>query len=405
MNHNAEEPDDEAQCMDVTPLYDPRTLIMLATLLIGVMGMVLLLMERASTLGIPGVRDWAVGSMLAALAGVLIILRGVAPEWLTFTVQNTAAMLAYTFYWVGSAKHFAQQPRLHAWVVLFALAWIGQTYFTHVVDSLRGRYLSLTGYVFAASLMHAAVFVRQILRNRASHRRRSLGLYFTAFWIGFSCLVFGARWTHALLLPQHGQGMLEVSWLQALYLGTFTFGLVIVNIGFLLLVSERIRSNFEQLAMTDTLTGVRSRRALVDAASDLFRRSRRSGEPFSVLSLDLDHFKAINDQHGHQIGDHVLQAFCRRMEDTLRQSDVFGRQGGEEFILLLPATTMAQDSELAERLLLAAVTSEPGLPGVTVSIGLTDWRRDDTSIDDLFNRADRALYAAKAAGRNNAQYC
>ena len=145
MNHNAEEPDDEAQCMDVTPLYDPRTLIMLATLLIGVMGMVLLLMERASTLGIPGVRDWAVGSMLAALAGVLIILRGVAPEWLTFTVQNTAAMLAYTFYWVGSAKHFAQQPRLHAWVVLFALAWIGQTYFTHVVDSLRGRYLSLTG--------------------------------------------------------------------------------------------------------------------------------------------------------------------------------------------------------------------------------------------------------------------
>ena len=60
-----------------------------------------------------------------------------------------------------------------------------------------------------------------------------------------------------------------------------------------------------------------------------------------MLSLDLDHFKAINDQHGHQVGDRVLQAFCRRMEDTLRQSDVFGRQGGEEFILLLPATSMA----------------------------------------------------------------
>ena len=391
--------------MAVTPLYDPKTLIMLACLLVGVMGNVLLLMGRATRPRIPGVHHWAAGSLLTALAGVLILLRGSVPDWLTFTVQNTAAMLAYTLYWVGSAKHFGHRPKLKVWVLLFVVAWCGQTYFTHVEDSLRGRYLSLTGYVFVASLMHAIVFARELYRHRSDHQQRLLGAGFTFFWVVFSTLVFGARWAHAILQPQDGRGMLDVSWLQALYLGTFSFGLVIVNIGFLLLVSERIRSNFEELAMTDTLTGVRSRRAVVDAASDLFKRSRRSGEPFSVLSLDLDHFKAINDQHGHQVGDRVLQAFCRRMEDTLRQSDVFGRQGGEEFILLLPATSMAQASELADRLLLAAVTSEPGLPGVTVSIGLTDWRRDDTSIDDLFNRADRALYAAKDAGRNNAKYC
>lgn len=342
--------------MAVTPLYDPKTLIMLASLLVGVMGIVLLLMGRATRPRIPGVHHWAAGSLLTALAGVLILLRGSAPEWLTFTAQNTAAMLAYTLYWLGSAKHFGHRPALKIWVLLFVLAWCGQAYFIHVEDSLRGRYLSLTGYVFAVSLMHSIVFVRELYRHRGDHHQRLLGAGFTCFWVVYSTLVFGARWTHAIFEPQDGQGLLDVSWLQALYLGTFSFGLVIVNIGFLLLVSERIRSNFEELAMTDTLTGVRSRRAVVDVASDLFKRSRRSGEPFSVLLLDLDHFKAINDQYGHQSGDRVLQAFCRRMEDTLRQSDVFGRQGGEEFILLLPATSMAQAGELAERLLLAAVT-------------------------------------------------
>lgn len=389
----------------MTPTYDPKTLLMLASLLTGVMGIVLLLMARATTPRIPGVRFWAAGSLLTTVAGILITLRGVGPVWLTYTVENTVAMLAYTLFWIGSAKHFGQQPKLKGWVVLFALAWIGQTYYTYIEDSLRGRYWSLTGYVFAVSLMHVVVFAQEVYRSRGAQRQLLLGTFFTGFWVTFSSLVFGARWLHAIFVPQDGQGLLDSSWLQALYLGTFTFGLVIVNIGFLLLVSERIRRNFEDLAMTDTLTGVRSRRAVVDAASDLFQRSKRSREPFAVLSIDLDHFKAINDQFGHQVGDRVLQAFCRRMEDALRQSDVFGRLGGEEFIVLLPATTMAQAGELAGRLLLAAVTSEPDLPGVTVSIGYTDWRVADASVDNIFNRADRALYAAKDAGRNRAMHC
>ncbi len=405
MEHNKKEPDDDVHSMDVTPVYDPGTLIMLTSLLMAVMGIVLLLMGRASTPAIAGYRHWAAGSLLAMFSGLLISLRGEALDWLTYTIPNTAAMLAYTLYWIGSARYFGQQPRLKGWVVLFVVAWIGQAYFTHVEDSLRGRYLSLTGYVFAASLMHAIVFAMAIFQRSSDHRQYLLGVTFTGFWVCFSTLVFGARWVHAVFQPQDGQGMLDTSWMQALYLGTFTFGLVIVNIGFLLLVSERIRSNFEDLAMVDTLTGVRSRRAVANAASDLFRRSRRSGEPFSVLSLDLDHFKAINDQFGHQTGDRVLQVCCRHVEDALRQSDVFGRVGGEEFIVLLPATTMAQAGELSERLRLAALVSEPGLPGVTVSIGYTDWRPTDAGVDDTFKRADRALYAAKDAGRNRAMHC
>lgn len=386
-------------------IYNPITLLVLTSLLTGIIGVVLLLMGRATTTPIPGVGHWAVGSLLTAIAGVLIALRGIGPDWLTYTVENTAVMIAYTCYWVGSARHFGQQPNLKPWLVLFLVAWCAQTYFTFAQDSLRGRYLSLTGYVFAVTLVHAQVFFRETMLTRDGLRGRLLGVYFTGFAVTFSALIFGARWTYALLQPQDSNGLLSSSWLQILYLGAFTLGVVIINIGYLLLVSERIRSQFEALAMTDTLTGVRSRRAVVEAASDLFQRSKRSREPFALLSLDLDHFKAINDQFGHQGGDRVLQAFCRRIGDALRQSDVFGRLGGEEFVVLLPATSMAQASELASRLLLAAITSEPDLPGVTVSIGVTDWRRDDVSIDDLFSRADRALYAAKAAGRNRAMHC
>lgn len=386
-------------------IYNPITLLVLTSLLTGIIGGVLLLMGRATTTRIPGVGHWACGSLLAAIAGVLIAMRGHGPVWLTYTVENTLVMIAYTCYWVGSAQHYGQQVKLKPWLALFLLAWCVQAYFTFGEDNLRGRYLSLTGYVFAVTLMHSAVFAKEIHRSCKGYRQRLLGVYFTGFAVTFSALIFGARWLHAVLLAQDGNDLLASSWLQVLYLGAFTFGVVIVNIGFLLLVSERIRSRFEALAMTDTLTGVRSRRAIVDAASDLFQRSKRSREPFSVVSLDLDHFKTINDQFGHQVGDRVLQAFCRRIEDTLRQSDVFGRLGGEEFIVLLPATTMAQAGELADRLLLAAVTSEPDLPGVTVSIGYTDWRMADGSVDDLFNRADRALYAAKAAGRNQAMHC
>ncbi|MEB3734181.1 hypothetical protein ULF88_08880 [Halopseudomonas pachastrellae] len=117
--------------MAVTPLYDPKTLIMLACLLVGVMGIVSAAdVGRATRPRIPGVHHWAAGSLLTALAGVLILLRGSAPDWLTFTVQNTAAMLAYTLYWVGSAKHFGHRPKLKVWVLLFVVAWCGQTYFT-----------------------------------------------------------------------------------------------------------------------------------------------------------------------------------------------------------------------------------------------------------------------------------
>ncbi len=384
------------------PLYNPKTFLLMAALMTGLMGCVLLLLGSATRERIPGLRRWAAGSVLAAVSGVLIALRDATPVWLGYTAANTAVMLAYISFIAGSRAHFGQACKVRVWLVLFVVAWAAQAYYTFAQDSLRGRYLSLVGFIFAASLGHAVVHAREALRRRTHREGSSLGVLFTGFWVAFATLVYGARWLHAAALSQAGQGLLDTSSLQMLYLGTYVFSVVMMNIGFQLLVSERIRGDFEKLAMTDALTGVRSRRAVVNAGHDLLERSRRSERPFVVMMLDIDHFKTLNDTCGHQVGDQVLQAFCRRIEATLRRADVVGRLGGEEFVVLLPDTPAEQATQLAERLLSAAAARDAQLPEITVSIGISAWRPDDASFDALLARADRALYAAKAAGRNRA---
>ena len=118
------------------------------------------------------------------------------------------------------------------------------------------------------------------------------------------------------------------------------------------------------------------------------------------LMLDLDHFKTINDRHGHQVGDQVLQLFVQRVAATLRPNDVLGRFGGEEFVVILPETNGASAQATAERVLQAVRQPDAALSSVSVSIGLTDWQVHDGTVDALIERSDRALYVVKTRGRD-----
>lgn len=156
----------------------------------------------------------------------------------------------------------------------------------------------------------------------------------------------------------------------------------------------------QQQAATDGLTGLPNRRSL-DALMDAqLAMAQREGRPFSVLMLDLDHFKAVNDTHGHAVGDAALRGFAQRIQGQLRRSDVCARYGGEEFCVVLPGTAAALALDTGERLRLA-VAGAPLAPGVavTVSVGTATWRTGDDAAT-LIARADAALYAAKRAGRD-----
>lgn len=164
------------------------------------------------------------------------------------------------------------------------------------------------------------------------------------------------------------------------------------------------RKQFEQelrrLATTDTLTGAWNRRRFEEAARQEIDRSHRYGEPLTLIVFDLDHFKCVNDRHGHQTGDRVLVELVTRVRDHLRVVDGLGRWGGEEFVVLMPHCDAQAGSALAEKLR-SVVAEHPfeTVGTVTVSFGVAQLLAQD-SFDAWFKRADDAVYAAKAQGRN-----
>lgn len=167
-----------------------------------------------------------------------------------------------------------------------------------------------------------------------------------------------------------------------------------------------LRKDLIQNALFDQLTGVANRRHFFQVAEEEFGRFTRYNRPFSLLMLDLDHFKAVNDQFGHPVGDKVLKELADTVLRNKRDSDLFGRLGGEEFALLLPETNLSGATEIAVRLRRACHTL--GVPGhmsihVTVSIGVTQARSEDTSFDDVLSRVDKTLYRAKNNGRDRVE--
>jgi diguanylate cyclase (GGDEF)-like protein/PAS domain S-box-containing protein len=167
----------------------------------------------------------------------------------------------------------------------------------------------------------------------------------------------------------------------------------------------QLEQQLEYQAHTDYLTGLANRRYFLEQALLELARARRYRSPMSIAMLDLDHFKSVNDTYGHEIGDRVLREFAEIARRTLREVDLMGRMGGEEFAILFPETNDTQAYEVAERLREAIaeheIAMERGLPiHITVSIGLTTYIDSDANIDVLLSRADQALYKAKREDRN-----
>lgn len=170
---------------------------------------------------------------------------------------------------------------------------------------------------------------------------------------------------------------------------------------------KRMEHELLTLATTDGLTGLDNRRAFMQRAEDMLRQAERFGHPCSVLMMDIDHFKSVNDGHGHAIGDEALRAVARVMRECLRGVDVLGRLGGEEFAAILPETGDGKAALVAERLRAGVEALRVDLAGgdvlrLTLSLGIAGKRPGET-LESLLGRADAALYAAKQAGRNRVE--
>jgi diguanylate cyclase (GGDEF)-like protein len=188
---------------------------------------------------------------------------------------------------------------------------------------------------------------------------------------------------------------------------TYTVLVVLLHATLLMLVVSRLIGELQSLARCDPLTGLLNRRALLGLLAGQAERGRRATDTFSVMMIDIDHFKAVNDEHGHEAGDRALAQVARSMTQALRAQDRVGRVGGEEFVVLLPTADLAHACAKAEALR-QQVRSQPlalreGSVRLSVSIGVAEWAGPAEEPSRLLARADAALYRAKDLGRDRVE--
>ena len=187
----------------------------------------------------------------------------------------------------------------------------------------------------------------------------------------------------------------------------YLFGSALFNFGFMVLLTQRLLLKLKRASRRDALTGLENRGAIDATMQHLWAQSSRGAEGFAVLLIDVDHFKRINDAHGHAVGDQVLEHAAAVIAAQARQADSVGRYGGDEFIIVAPQSTLAGAAQAAERLRLAMqaehIHARASNLRVTLSIGVAASTSEDLAVADVLARADRALYKAKAKGRNRVE--
>jgi diguanylate cyclase (GGDEF)-like protein len=196
---------------------------------------------------------------------------------------------------------------------------------------------------------------------------------------------------------------------NAISTGTWVLTLVSAaafNFLFIFLVTLRLLQSLRRQAGLDALTGLPNRRAMQDRLQLEWERARRYRTPFVVIATDIDHFKRINDRHGHGVGDQALRAVAKALQEHVRETDHLSRCGGEEFLVLMPQSSAATDGlRLAERLR-GAVAAMPlssadgNAIALSASFGVSESQPDDADSEQVLRRADQALYQAKHQGRN-----
>jgi diguanylate cyclase (GGDEF)-like protein len=293
-----------------------------------------------------------------------------------------------------------QERRLHLPMVaaLFAVTLAAIFYFILARQDASMSLVSICLFDIALN----GLVVRDLFRNFRGHGR---GHQFMGVCLAlYVAMLVG--WVVVMFMVPHQIALIDrMSETASWGIGALSFSAAMGPVAFLLMCNDEFNTQLQTMVATDPLTGIANRRRLMERGEEEILRIQRFNQPLSVIMIDLDHFKKINDEYGHAVGDQVLKAAAQACVAALRDIDLVARSGGEEFAVLLPQTPLARGLEVAERLRLAmAAVAVPVAAGgkitVTASLGVAEFTPTDASIDQVMARADRALYRAKAEGRN-----
>jgi diguanylate cyclase (GGDEF)-like protein len=381
---------------------DPLTVFIVTTFLTLLNGGVLGLVHRGLLPDVrPSATDWRIGTLLFAAGLTLMPMQIALPPAFILPMCNGCLMLGLALYW-RSIRRFYGIPDA-PWVFLpFVLMTIIVFWFIAITPHLPTRIVAVAlGGIVPLTAM------AWTLRTRDAFGLTTSRLVLASLIVILACFLL-IRALYFVLLPTLPANVMDKQdWMNLITPLMLAILPVIGTTAFLLMASERIRWQWERAAAIDFLTDLPNRRTIVSHGEARFNAARRTGGAFAIAIIDIDHFKAINDKFGHNVGDLALKHIANILNETCRGPSMVGRQGGEEFVALLDDAAADDALAAGERLRLAIANKPLNLPNsalttltITASIGVSTIKPDDNGLDDLLRRADEALYEAKSAGRN-----
>ena len=372
-------------------ILDVRTIVVLLIVASMLMTVTFAVGIRSGRGG--GFEKWNVALGLFALGWLLVAARGALPDVLTlaaadaFLLAGLCSQLAAVIEF-GGARPWRWLPIAPPLLLLSLVLPILDDY---------ALFTFATSASYCVAFVATGIIAARLGKRAGPPRWILAGAYLAA------ATAIGVRAAVILADPKAYPGLYSGSPLHAAAFVMLFVATAMGSIAFLLMLRERAEAEIRRLAMFDTLTGIYNRGAFMELAERELARARRAGTPFAVLMLDLDHFKGVNDQFGHQAGDRVLAEFAAVAGRCLRTEDLVGRYGGEEFCAVLPGAVEGQAIAIAERIRLSvAERALGGLPRpTTISIGIAVCGPGAPFVlDSAIARADEALYEAKNSGRN-----
>lgn len=369
---------------------DPRSFILVSGLLGILCIIVLIILGRTFPKPLDGLREWIWACGLMVVAALLFTAHGTIPVFFSSFFANITVIAGIMMMHASLRRFAGQAPMYRSTLVLLVLVSSLLAWSTLVDPNYQNRVILVTAVNLSVFFACAGVIF--------SLPQNSLAERFTAWIFVLTGLVSLTRLVASVGGHDSWQHADDRSLLQTAYLATFSFSVVALTIGFMLMISKRLHSRLEYLASHDTLSGTYSRGTFFEFLEVELQHTRQHRDPLSLLMIDLDDFKSVNDRFGHPVGDRVLVDFSNRMKSVLRARDFSGRYGGEEFAVLLPNTGIEEARLVAERIRSRVAAASD--PPYTVSIGITTTTDGLEALEALVTRADRALYLAKKNGKN-----
>jgi diguanylate cyclase (GGDEF)-like protein len=344
---------------------------------------------------------WGLFLLLLSAGLLLAGLRGEPRTWWAFNGANLLTLLAFALMRRGVELFFREPPCDGEQMAMLAVVG-GAIALTDTGPTGSGWRILLSYVGFGYVMVRLIADVRVPVRAEFG-RAAWLGVVVPGLVIVLLLVLLAVRQALSLGAPQEMHSAASGVGLMPLYL----FGSALFNFGFMVLLTQRLLLKLKRASRRDALTGLENRGAIDATVQHQWAQSSRGAAGFALLLIDVDHFKRVNDAHGHAVGDQVLEHVASVIAAQARQADSVGRYGGDEFIIVAPQSTLAGAAQAAERLRLAMeaehIHARASNLRVTLSIGVAATTSDDVAVADVLARADHALYRAKAKGRNRVE--